>query len=291
MFKLLLITNKYYYVYNVVYVNLHYHKTKNTSINKGNIVNMKSKQPIIIAISNHKGGVGKTTSTLNIGAALAKLKKSVLLIDLDPQSHLSDSVGIEEPELSVYDLLKGSKVPPIEISKNLDLIPSSIDLSGADVELANEIGRELLLKKKIAKLEKVYDFILIDCPPALNVLTVNAFVAASEVYIPLQAEYLAFKGLSRLVDIIEKVQESLNPDLSISGVFVTRYDSRKILNKQIVDISQQHFENKFFKTKIRENIAVAEAPSQSMDIFAYAPSSNGAKDYLNLGKEILKKHK
>lgn len=252
---------------------------------------MKSKQPIIIAISNHKGGVGKTTSTLNIGAALARLKKSVLLIDLDPQSHLSDSVGIEEPDLSVYDLLKGKKIVPTAISKNLDIIPSSIDLSGADVELANEIGRELLLKKKIAKLEKVYDFILIDCPPSLNVLTVNAFVAASEVYIPLQAEYLAFKGLSRLVNIIEKVQESLNPDLSISGVFVTRYDSRKILNKQIVDISQQHFENKFFKTRIRENIAVAEAPSQNMDIFTYAPNSNGAKDYLSLGKEILKKHK
>lgn len=252
---------------------------------------MKSKRPIIIAISNHKGGVGKTTSTLNIGAALAKLKQSVLLIDLDPQSHLSDSVGIEEPKVNIYDLLKGTEVSPIEISKNVDLIPSSIDLSGADVELANEIGRELLLKKQLSKLEKEYDFILIDCPPSLNVLTVNAFVAATEVYIPLQAEYLAFKGLSRLIDIIEKVQESLNPDLSISGVFVTRYDSRKILNKQIVTISQQHFENKFFTTKIRENIAVAEAPSANMDIFSYAPNSNGAQDYLKLGKEILKKYK
>lgn len=251
---------------------------------------MKSKTPIIIAISNHKGGVGKTTSTLNIGAALAKLKQSVLLIDLDPQSHLSDSVGIEDPDLSVYDLLKGSDVSPTAISERLDIIPSSIDLSGADVELANEIGRELLLKKKIVKLEKQYDFILIDCPPALNVLTVNAFVTASEVYIPLQAEYLAFKGLSRLVDIIEKVKESLNPDLSISGVFVTRYDSRRTLNKQIVDISEQHFESTFFNTRIRENIAIAEAPSQNLDIFSYAPRSNGAKDYLALGKEILKKH-
>lgn len=251
---------------------------------------MKSSSPRIIAISNHKGGVGKTTSTLNIGAALAKLKQSVLLIDLDPQSHLSDSVGIEDPELSVYDLLKGTDVPPVEISTHLDLIPSSINLSGADVELANEIGRELLLKKKIAKLEKQYDFILIDCPPALNILTVNAFVTASEVYIPLQAEYLAFKGLSRLVDIIEKVKESLNPDLSVSGVFVTRYDRRKTLNKQIVDISEQHFESKFFTTRIRENIAIAEAPSQNMDIFSYAPRSNGAKDYLALGKEILEKY-
>lgn len=251
---------------------------------------MKTKQPIIIAISNHKGGVGKTTSTLNIGAALAKLKKQVLLIDLDPQSHLSDSVGIEDPDLSVYDLLKGTAVQPTVINKKLDIIPSTIDLSGADVELANEIGRELLLKKQLSKLEKDYDFILIDCPPSLNILTVNAFVAASEVYIPLQAEYLAFKGLSRLIGIIEKVQESLNPDLAISGVFVTRYSARKILNKQIVDISEQHFENKFFTTKIRENIALAEAPSTSQDIFSYAPTSNGAKDYLALGKEILKKY-
>lgn len=256
------------------------------------MVNMKlNKATKIIAISNHKGGVGKTTSTLNIGAALAKLKKSVLLVDLDPQSHLSDSVGIEEPELSVYDLLKGKKVVPTNLSTNLDIIPSSIDLSGADVELTNEIGRELLLKKQFAKLEKHYDFILIDCPPSLNLLTINAFVAATEIYIPLQAEYLAFKGLSRLVDIIEKVKDSLNPNLAISGVFVTRYDSRKVLNKQIVDISKDHFEDKFFKTNIRENIALAEAPSNHQNIFEYAPKSNGATDYLMLGKEILKRYK
>ena len=250
---------------------------------------MDLNQTKIIAISNHKGGVGKTTSTLNIGAALAKLKKNVLLIDFDPQSHLSDSVGIEDPELSVYDLLKGTQVLPTNVLKNLDILPSSIDLSGADVELSNEIGRELILKKQLAKLETQYDYILIDCPPSLNLLTINAFVAAKEIYIPLQAEYLAFKGLSRLVDIIDKVKDSLNPELAITGVFVTRYDSRKILNKQIVDISQQHFENKFFKTRIRENIAVAEAPSANQDIFSYAPRSNGAIDYLKLGKEILKR--
>ena len=243
----------------------------------------------IITISNHKGGVGKTTSVINIGAGLNKLGKKVLLIDLDPQANLSESLNLEDQQYTIYGNIRGEyKIQPIEITKGLHIIPSSIDLSGAEVELSSEIGREYILKELLEPLRASYDFILIDSPPSLGLLTVNAFVSSDMVLIPLQAQYLALKGLTKLIDVIDRIKQRLNKELTIGGVFITLYDQRKVLNRNVVEIINTRFRDKVFKTKIRENIALAEAPTNGVNIYSYAPNSNGAEDYLNLSKEILK---
>ncbi len=244
----------------------------------------------VIAISNHKGGVGKTTSALNIGVGLSLLKKKVLLIDLDPQSNLTESLGIEDVEESIYEALIGEiPLKGTKVSDTLYIVPSTIDLTGAEIELSSEIGREAILRKLINKVKGDYDYIFIDCPPSLGLLTINALTAADEIYIPLQAEYLAFKGLSRLISVVEKVRDALNENLEISGVIITRFSSRKILNQNIADVTGEYFEDKLFKTRIRENIALAEAPSQGNHIFDYDAKSNGAIDYMALCKEILER--
>jgi len=243
----------------------------------------------VISLSNHKGGVGKTTSTINIGAGLNKLKKKVLLIDLDPQANLSQSLGIIEPSKTIYGALKGEyKLEPIEILKGLDLIPSTLDLSGAEVELSGEAGREYILKELIDPLRGSYDYILIDSPPSLGLLTINAFTASDEVYIPLQAQYLALQGLTKLIEVIDKIKRRLNKELKLGGVFITQYDRRKVLNRDVVETIKSHYKKKLFKTAIRDNIALAEAPTQGLDIFRYNPKSYGAEDYLSLCKEMLK---
>ena len=243
----------------------------------------------IIALSNHKGGVGKTTSTINIGAGLNKLGKKVLLIDLDPQANLSQSLGLIDQERNIYGAIKGKYKPqPIEIIKGLDVIPSTLDLSGAEVELSSEAGREYILKELIEPLRRSYDYILIDSPPSLGLLTINAFTASDEVLIPLQAQYLALQGMSKLIEIIEKIQKRLNKKLKIGGVFITQYDNRKVLNRDVAETIHKHFKNKIFITVIRDNIALAEAPAQGVDIFRYNPKSYGAEDYLRLCKEIAK---
>ena len=243
----------------------------------------------VISLSNHKGGVGKTTSTINIGAGLNRLKKKVLLIDLDPQANLSQSLGIEEPERTIYGALKGEyKLEPMEIIPGLDLIPSTLDLSGAEIELSGEAGREYILKELIDPLRGSYDYILIDSPPSLGLLTINAFTASDEVYIPLQAQYLALQGLTKLMEVIAKIKSRLNKDLKVGGVFVTQYDNRKVLNRNVVETIKSHYKDQVFKTAIRDNIALAEAPTQGLDIFRYNPKSYGAEDYLSLCKEILK---
>jgi chromosome partitioning protein len=246
----------------------------------------------VISLSNHKGGVGKTTSTINIGAGLNRLKKKVLLIDLDPQANLSQSLGIIEPERTIYGALKGEyKLEPLEILKGLDLIPSTLDLSGAEIELSGEAGREYILKELIDPLRGSYDYILIDSPPSLGLLTINAFTASDEVYIPLQAQYLALQGLTKLMEVIAKIKSRLNKDLKVGGVFVTQYDNRKVLNRNVVETIKTHYKDQVFKTAIRDNIALAEAPTQGLDIFRYNPKSYGAEDYLSLCKEILKAKK
>ena len=246
----------------------------------------------VISLSNHKGGVGKTTSTINIGAGLNRLKKKVLLIDLDPQANLSQSLGIEEPERTIYGALKGEyKLEPMEIIPGLDLIPSTLDLSGAEIELSGEAGREYILKELIDPLRGSYDYILIDSPPSLGLLTINAFTASDEVYIPLQAQYLALQGLTKLMEVIAKIKSRLNKDLKVGGVFVTQYDNRKVLNRNVVETIKSHYKDQVFKTAIRDNIALAEAPTQGLDIFRYNPKSYGAEDYLSLCKEILKAKK
>lgn len=243
----------------------------------------------VISLSNHKGGVGKTTSTINIGAGLNKLKKKVLLIDLDPQANLSQSLGIMEPERTIYGALKGEyELEPLETIPGLDLIPSTLDLSGAEVELSGEAGREYILKELIDPLRGSYDYILIDSPPSLGLLTINAFTASDEVYIPLQAQYLALQGLTKLIEVIDKIKRRLNKELNLGGVFITQYDRRKVLNRDVVETIKSHYKEKLFKTAIRDNIALAEAPTQGLDIFRYNPKSYGAEDYLSLCKEITK---
>jgi len=243
----------------------------------------------VISLSNHKGGVGKTTSTINIGAGLNNLKKRVLLIDLDPQANLSQSLGIMEPTKTIYGALKGEyKLEPLEIIPGLDLIPSTLDLSGAEIELSGEAGREYILKELIDPLRGSYDYILIDSPPSLGLLTINAFTASDEIYIPLQAQYLALQGLTKLMEVIEKIKSRLNKKLKVGGVFVTQYDNRKVLNRNVVETIRSHYKDQVFKTLIRDNVALAEAPTQAMDIFRYNPKSYGAEDYLSLCKEMLK---
>ena len=246
----------------------------------------------VISISNHKGGVGKTTSAINIGAGLNKLGKKILLIDLDPQANLSQSLGLIDQERNIYGALRGEyKLQPIEIVKGLDIIPSTLDLSGAEVEMSGEAGREYILRELIEPIRASYDYILIDSPPSLGLLTINAFTASDEVFIPLQAQYLALQGLTKLLEVIDKIKKRLNKELRVGGVFITQYDSRKVLNRDVVATIEAHFKDEVFKTRVRDNIALAEAPAQGVDIFRYNPKSYGAEDYLSLSKEILKKSK
>ena len=246
----------------------------------------------VISISNHKGGVGKTTSAINIGAGLNKLGKKVLLIDLDPQANLSQSLGLIEPERNIYGALRGEyKLEPLAIVKGLDVIGSTLDLSGAEVEMSGEAGREYILRELIEPIRNNYDYILIDSPPSLGLLTINSFTASDEIFIPLQAQYLALQGLAKLTEVIEKIKKRLNKELTIGGVFITQYDSRKVLNRDVVATIQAHFKDVVFNTIIRDNIALAEAPAQGLDIFRYNAKTNGAEDYLSLSKEIIKRHK
>jgi chromosome partitioning protein len=243
----------------------------------------------VISISNHKGGVGKTTSAINIGAGLNKLGNKVLLIDLDPQANLSQSLGVINEEENIYGALRGKyKLSPINIIEGLDIIPSTLDLSGAEVELSGEPGREYILKELIDQVRDNYDFILIDSPPSLGLLTINAFTSSEEILIPLQAEYLALQGLSKLVEVVDKIKSRLNKSLKVGGVFITQYDKRKVLNRDVLETIEGHFKDVVFTTKIRDNIALAEAPATGLDIFRYNSKTYGAEDYLNLSKEILK---
>lgn len=245
----------------------------------------------VIAITNHKGGVGKTTSAVSIGSGLSYMGKKVLLIDIDPQANLSQSLGFEEPAENIYTAIRGlTKANPVNVLKNLDCLPSTLDLSGAEMELSSEPGREYLLRDIVDAFRGRYDFIFIDCPPTLGLLTINALTASDEVYIPLQAHYLAMKGLTKIIEVVEKIKKRLNTRLSIEGVIITQYDHRKVLNRDVATAIEEFFGDKVFRTKVRNNIALAEAPSTGTDIFRYSPKSLGAADYLELCVEIEKKY-
>ncbi|MFW5725359.1 MAG: ParA family protein [Bacteroidota bacterium] len=245
----------------------------------------------IIAISNHKGGVGKTTSAINIGAGLALKGKKVLLIDMDPQANMSQSLGIEDSQTGIYEAMKGNGgLEMIKVRKNLHLVPASNGLGGAELELAAEAGREFILRELLDTKKENFDFILIDCPPSLGLLTINAFTAADEIFIPMQAQYLALQGIGKMLGLVDKIQKRLNPSLEISGIFITQFDRRKVLNRYVMDTLESHFGEKVFKTRIRNNVALAEAPNDGCDIFSYQPSSNGAFDYQQLVKEILSRN-
>ncbi len=242
----------------------------------------------IVSLLNHKGGVGKTTSAINIGAGLVELGKKVLLVDLDPQANLTISLGIPRQRYTIYEALRGEgELMPVSYKPNLDVITSSLDLSGAEMELINEAGREFILRELLAQIEADYDYILIDCPPSLGLLTLNALTSSRYVLIPLQTEFLAVQGLAKIKQVIDKVRMRLNTQLEMVGVIATMYDSRRVLNRDVVDIIHKYFGDKVFSTYVRDNIALAEAPAQRKDIFAYSPKSTGAHDYLELAREFL----
>ena len=246
----------------------------------------------IIALINQKGGVGKTTCVINIGAGLNKLNKRVLLIELDPQHFLTYSLGIPARELknTVYELLRGTVTLNETIVKRngLSLVSSSLNLSGAEMEFSGMAGREFLLKELLERLKK-YDYVFIDCPPSLGLLTLNALTTAQNVYIPLQTEFLALQSMTKLLDTITIVKKRLNSNIDITGIIVTMFDCRKNFNREVVEKIKEYFGNKLFNTLIRDNISFAEAPSFGKTIFEYKSKSYGAKDYLNLCREIIKR--
>lgn len=247
---------------------------------------------IVISLLNHKGGVGKTTSAINIGAGLVELGQRVLLMDLDPQANLSLSLGIGRQPTTLYEALRGeADLAPVTVKENLDVIPSTLDLSGAEMELINEAGREYILRELFEGVRDAYDFIIIDCPPSLGLLTLNALTSSEYVLIPLQTEFLALQGLAKIKQVIQKVKLRLNKKLEILGVLPTMYDSRKILNRDVVETIKKYFGPLVFETYVRDNVALAEAPSRRQDIFAYSAASPGASDYLDLCKEILERTK
>jgi len=243
-----------------------------------------------IVIANHKGGVGKTTSSINISAGLAKKGKNVLIIDADPQSNLTDSFGIFDPVKDLYQSFsKGDPLPIINVKKNLSIVPNSLNFSGIELEIAGRMPREIILKELMAGLDKTFDYCIIDCPPSLGLITLNALVAADEVYIPMEAEFLAYRGIDSIVGIINLVKKHFNPGLMIKGVFFTKYNEQRVLTKEIKNQIKGYFGDNLMKTAIRVNVALAEAQSSGKDIFEYDPKSNGAKDYMSLVNEIIKR--
>ena len=248
----------------------------------------------VISFVNQKGGVAKTTSCVNIGASLADQGKTVLLIDLDAQGSLSTSTGLREigaDELTTYEVLKGADIKEATrtLSEGLSVLPTDIRLSGAEIELSSVPGREFLLREALSEFESVFDYVLIDCPPSLGVLTLIALTASDGVIVPVKADYLALKGMSQLVDVINVVKRRMNPGLEIIGVIATFFNARRNLDQQIVDQIETFFPGKLFETKISQNTALAEAPSQGKNIFEYDSRSKGAQQYKTLAEELIER--
>ncbi len=247
----------------------------------------------VVSIANQKGGVGKTTTAVNLSTLLAKKGKKVLLIDTDPQGNATSGLGIDKNvELSTYDLLI-SDVTAEEIIqdtaiKNLDISPSNINLAGAEVQLVSMMSREQRMKEKIDVIKNKYDYIIIDCPPSLGLITLNAFTASDSVLIPVQCEYFALEGLGQLLNTVELVRKHLNKNLYIEGALLTMYDIRTNLANQVVREVKKFFQNKVYKTVIPRNVRVSEAPSYGMPISVYDPKSKGARSYEKFTREFLK---
>lgn len=250
----------------------------------------------IIAIANQKGGVGKTTTTVNLAASLGVLEKKVLLIDADPQANASSGLGIEveEVEVGTYQLLEHNTTAKKAVigtnSPNVDLIPAHIDLVAVEIELVDKSRREFMLREALKEIKKDYDFVLIDCAPSLGLITLNALVAADSVVIPIQCEYFALEGLGKLLNTIKSVQKLHNSTLDIEGLLLTMYDQRLRLSNQVVEEVKQHFQDMVFETIIQRNVRLSEAPSYGESIIAYDATSKGAVNYINLAHEIIKKN-
>ena len=247
----------------------------------------------IISIANQKGGVGKTTTTINLGTCLAKKGKKVLLIDADPQGNATSGLGAEkEVEFSTYDILVGDTELKQAIEqtgvKNLFVCPSNINLAGAEVELVSMMSREQRLKEKLDEVKDVFDYVLIDCPPSLGLITLNSFTASDSVLIPVQCEYYALEGLGQLLNTVNLVKKHLNKNLQIEGALLTMYDIRTNLSNQVVKEVKKYFNNKVYKNVIPRNVRLSEAPSYGMPITEYDPRSKGAKAYMKFAKEFLK---
>ncbi|GAF13101.1 chromosome (plasmid) partitioning protein ParA [Bacillus sp. JCM 19045] len=247
----------------------------------------------IIAVANQKGGVGKTTTSVNLAACLAHLGKKVLLVDIDPQGNATSGVGVEKGDVDecIYDVLiedvqASTVIFPTEVP-NLDVIPATIQLSGAEIELVPTISREVRLKKALAPLKQTYDYIFIDCPPSLGLLTINALTASDSVVIPVQCEYYALEGLSQLLNTVRLVQKHLNTDLAIEGVLLTMLDARTNLGIQVIEEVKKYFRDKVFDTIIPRTIRLGEAPSYGKPIIVYDAKSRGAEVYLDLAKEVV----
>ncbi|MFS8637940.1 MAG: AAA family ATPase [Gemmatimonadota bacterium] len=248
----------------------------------------------VIAIANQKGGVGKTTTAINLGASLAVAERKVLIIDIDPQGNATSGLGLKRAELnaSIYDvLIEGMKVEEVICREvhfpYLDVVPSSRDLVGAEVELVGRPQRELVLRRALEGIREEYDFVLIDCPPSLGLLTLNTLTAADTVLIPIQCEFYALEGLSQLLNTVRLVQRNLNPRLQIEGVLLTMYDQRLNLSRQVAEEAKEYFGNKVFRTTIPRNVRLAEAPSFGKPIVVYDAISVGAQSYLALAREVI----
>ena len=248
----------------------------------------------IISFLNHKGGVGKTTSTINIGAALAQLGKKVLLIDLDPQASLTLSLGIENSGETIFSALKNAikgigVLPVFNKKENLDVVPAERDLADMEFLLMKEMAGERFLTDLLSPLMGKYDYILVDCPPSLGLIAINALVASDSIVIPVQAEILSLHGMKSMLTVIERVQNRLNNRLTIEGFLMTQYDARTGLHKSVVEDMRDTYGEQVFKTPIRRNIRISEAPMNRDDIFTYDASASGAKDYMSVAMAILGK--
>ena len=247
----------------------------------------------IIAIANQKGGVGKTTTAINLSACLAEKGQKVLAIDMDPKGNMTSGLGLDKDsiEKNIYDLMIGesdvNEVLQKEAQDNLDVIPTSIDLSAAEIELIGVEDKEFIIRNAIQKIRDNYDYIIIDCPPSLNMLTINAMTTADSVLVPIQCEYYALEGLSQLIHTVELVKERLNPILEIEGVVFTMYDARTNLSLQVVENVKDNLQQNIYKTIIPRNIRLAEAPSYGMPINLYDPKSAGADSYKRLADEVM----